>query len=218
MASFLPAVGGIGMKATDPKTTAGAQVTISETRKNNCRAASSASESGQVKVDIGGDMLAIATTKTQHEHLVPQNHIIGGKWKHVDGLEGSGGNAQKRGRRTAGPRPQSPKTSSNFGLEDGVNFLPTIGGQLLASGSTWVLPAIGGKSELGRSKGGIAQETASPQPPRSTSEFRLGGCSFLPNIGGATLAIGSTKVDMASTGRGQNVLQGQDPARQTAII
>ena len=73
MASFLPAVGGIGMNATDPKTTAGAQVTISETRKNNCRAASSASESGQVKVDIGGDMLAIATTKTQHEHLVAQN-------------------------------------------------------------------------------------------------------------------------------------------------
>ena len=61
------------MKATDPQTAAGAQVTISENRKNNCRAASSASESGQVKVDIGGDMLAIATTKTQHEHLVPQN-------------------------------------------------------------------------------------------------------------------------------------------------
>ena len=175
MASFLPAVGGIGMKATDPKTTAGAQVTISETRKN-------------------------------------------GKRKHVDGLEGSGGNAQKRGRRTAGPRPQSPKTSSNFGLEDGVNFLPTIGGKLLASGSTRVLPAIGGKSELGRSKGGTAQETAIPQPPRSTSEFRLGGCSFLPNIGGATLAIGSTKVDMTSTGRGQNVLQDQDPTHQTAII
>ena len=191
MASFLPAVGGIGMKATDPKT-------------------------------------AVATTKTQHEHLVPQNpsdtnvlpDIIGGKRKHVDGLEGSGGNAQKRGRRTAGPRPQSPKTSSNFnfGLEDGVNFLPTIGGKLLASGSTRVLPAIGGKSELGRSKGGTAQETAIPQPPRSTSEFRLGGCSFLPNIGGATLAIGSTKVDMTSTGRGQNVLQDQDPTHQTAII
>ena len=89
MASFSPAVGGIGMKATDPKTTTGAQVKISETRKNNCRAASSASESGQVKVDIGGDMLAIATTKTQHEHLVPQNpsdtnvlpDIIGGKRK-----------------------------------------------------------------------------------------------------------------------------------------
>ena len=101
------------MEAADPKTTAGAQVTISETRKNNCRAASSASESGQVKVDIGGDMLAIATTKTQHEHLVPQNpsdtnvlpDIIGGKR-----TQGSGGNAQKRGRRTAGPRPQSPKT------------------------------------------------------------------------------------------------------------
>ena len=203
------------MKATDPKTTAGAQVTISETRKNNCRAASSASESGQVKVDIGGDMLAIATTKTQHEHLVPQNpsDIIGGKR-----TQGSGGNAPKRGRRTAGPRPQSPKTSSNFGLEDGVNFLPTIGGKLLASGSTRVLPAIGGKSELGRSKGGTAQETAIPQPPRSTSEFRLGGCSLLPNIGGATLAIGSTKVDMTSTGRGQNVLQDQDPTHQTAII
>jgi len=148
MASFLPAVGGIGMTATDN---------------------------------------------------------IGGKRKHVDGLEGSGGNAPTRGRRTAGPRPQSPKTSSNFGLEDGVNFLPTIGGKLLASGSTRALPAIGGQSELGRSK-------------RSTSEFRLGGCSFLPNIGGATLAIGSTKVDMTSTGHGQNVLQDQDPTHQTATI
>ena len=86
--------------------------------------------------------------------------IIGGKRKHVDGR---GGNAQKRGRRTAGPW-QSPKTSSNFGLEDGVNVLPTIGGKLLASGSTRVLPAIGGKRELGRSK-------------RITSEFRFGGCS-----------------------------------------
>ena len=149
------------------------------------------------------------------ENFIP---TLGRNSKHVDGLEGSGGNAQKRGRRTAGPRPQSPKTSSNFGLEDGVNFLPTIGGKLLASGSTRVLPAIGGKSELGRSKGGTAQETAIPQPPRSTSEFRLGGCSFLPNIGGATLAIGSTKVDMTSTGRGQNVLQDQDPTHQTAII
>ena len=207
MVSCLPAVGGIGIKATDPKTTAGALVTISETRKNNCRA---------------------ATTKHQHEHLVPQNplytnvlpDITGGKRKHVkhvDGLEGSGGNAQKRGRRFAGPRPQSPKTSSNIGLGDGVNFLPNIGGKLLASGSTGVLPAIGGKSELGRSKGGAAQETAIPQPPRGTSEFRLGGCS-LPNIGGANPSIGSTNVDMTSTGRGQNVLQDQDPTHQTAII
>ena len=131
----------------------------------------------------------------------------------MDGLEGSGGNAQKRGRRFAGPRPQSPKTSSNIGLGDGVNFLPNIGGKLLASGSTGVLPAIGGKRELGRSKGGVAQETAIPQPPRGTSEFRLGGCS-LPNIGGANPFIGSTNVDMTSTGRGQNVL----PTHQTAII
>ena len=46
---------------------------------------------------------------------------------------------------------------------------------------------------------------------KSTSEFRLGGCSFLPKTGGATLAIGSTKVD-------QNVLQDQYPTHQTAII
>ena len=39
MVSCLPAVGGIGIKATDPKTTVGALVTVSETRQNNCRAA-----------------------------------------------------------------------------------------------------------------------------------------------------------------------------------
>ena len=58
----MPAVGCLGIKATDPTTTVGAHVTISETRKDNCRAASITSESGQVKVDIGGAMLAIATT------------------------------------------------------------------------------------------------------------------------------------------------------------
>ena len=82
----------------------------------------------------------------------------------------------------------------------------------------WPLAAHGccrplaARVNLGIAKVVLPQETAIPQPPRNTSEFRLGGCSFLPNIGGAT------QVDMTSTGRGQNVLQDQDPTHQTAII
>ena len=54
------------MTGTDPKTTTGAQVTMSETilRKNNRnRGARSKSESGQVNVDISGELLAIGSVK-----------------------------------------------------------------------------------------------------------------------------------------------------------
>lgn len=208
--------------ATGGNTTAGAQVTTSKARENDRnRAARSTSESGQVNVDIGGKLLASGSTKVSHAHSVPQSpseanilpDITGGKRKHVNGVEGSGGNAQKRCRRTAGT--DSSKTSSSLEF-DGISFLPNIDGTLLASGSTRIQPdigckfsATGGKRELGRSKGGVAQDlgtpSAAPQSPR---------CSFLPNMGGTWLATGSSKIHMTSAGRDPVFPQG--PAHVTA--
>jgi len=201
--------------ATGVNMTAGAHVTMSKTRKNDRnRAARSTSECGQVNVafnaDICGKLLASCSTKASHADSVSQSpseanilpDITGGKRKHVNGVEGSGGTDWS-------------KTSCSLEF-DGISFLPNVGGTLLASGSTRIqldfggkLSATGGRLELGRSKGGIAQDlvrpSAAPQSPR---------CSFLPNIGGTWLATGSSKIHMTSAGRDPVFPQG--PAHETA--
>jgi hypothetical protein len=165
-------------------------------------------------------LLASCSTKVSHADSAPQSpseanilpDITGGKRKHVNGVEGSGGNDKTGCRRTAGT--DLSKTSSSLEY-DGFSFLPNIGGTLLASGSTKIqldfggkLSATGGRRELGRSKGGIAQDlgtsTAAPQSPR---------CSFVPNIGGTWLATGSSKIHMTSAGRDPVFPQG--PAHET---
>ena len=208
--------------ATGVNTTAGAYVTMLETRKiNGNRVARSTSESGQVNVEIGGKMLASCSTKVSHVDSVSQSpskanilpEIIGGKRKHVNGVEGTGGNDQNGCRRTAGT--DLSKTSSSLEY-DGFSFLPNIGGALLASGSTKIqldfggkLSAIGGRHELGRSKCGIVQDLGRPSAAPQSPRF-----SFLPIIRGTWLATGSSKIHMTSAGRDPVFPQG--PTHETA--
>ena len=117
--------------ATGVNMTAGAHVTMSKTRKNDRnRAARSTTECGQVNVAfnvyICGKLLASCSTKASHADSVSQNpseanilpDITGGKRKHVNGVEGSGGNDQKRCRRTAGTDLSKTSCSLEF---DGIS-------------------------------------------------------------------------------------------------
>ena len=129
--------------ATGVNMTAGAHVTMSKTRKNNRnRAARSTSECGQVNVafnaDICGKLLASSSTKASHADSVSQSpseanilpDITGGKRKHVNGVEGSGGNDQKGCRRIAGTDLSKTSCSLEF---DGISFLPSVAGTLLVT-------------------------------------------------------------------------------------